>query len=415
MLYMKKKLYLITDHYPFGHGEIPFINSELPFLINEFNVTIISKDTVENLTSSLPQDIAILRYDNNIPIYLKLKYSIKIIFDTAFYFELFNIIGFASKKISAIKAMINFFISANAFTSFLYQNKVFNESNSIFYSYWSNYATLALVRAKKNHSGIKVITRLHGYDLFDNRTPYNYQFFKKYMHRRLDRVIFASQNAKDYYLKRYSLKDCNRYCLHRLGSINSFGMAKAVHDGKLKILSCSNVIPLKRIELIIEGLALLSRFEIIWTHIGDGIEFANIKKLAAEKLMNKTKVHYSLRGYMSNDAIHSFLQNNPVDVFITTSSTEGGCPVSISEAMSYGIPVIGTSVGGITEMIKDVGLLLSSNPSSLEIASSLEQMYNMKIEDKNRIRQKTRFKWEKAFNANNNSNRFLEMLCKSDI
>jgi len=45
-----------------------------------------------------------------------------------------------------------------------------------------------------------------------------------------------------------------------------------------------------------------------------------------------------------NDVLN-YYASNPVDVFINTSSSEG-LPVSIMEAMSFGIPVIATNVGG---------------------------------------------------------------------
>ena len=64
------------------------------------------------------------------------------------------------------------------------------------------------------------------------------------------------------------------------------------------------------------------------------------------------------------------------DSFITTSSTEG-LPVSIQEAMAAGIPIIGTNVGGIPEMIDGNGVLLSANPSNKEVAEAILRIYYM--------------------------------------
>ena len=38
----KMNLYLITDGFPFGKGEKPFILPELPYLMEEYKVTVIS-------------------------------------------------------------------------------------------------------------------------------------------------------------------------------------------------------------------------------------------------------------------------------------------------------------------------------------------------------------------------------------
>ena len=45
-----KKLYLITDNFPFGKGEKSFIVPELNYLIQKFEVTIISTSTENNQT-----------------------------------------------------------------------------------------------------------------------------------------------------------------------------------------------------------------------------------------------------------------------------------------------------------------------------------------------------------------------------
>jgi glycosyltransferase involved in cell wall biosynthesis len=67
-----------------------------------------------------------------------------------------------------------------------------------------------------------------------------------------------------------------------------------------------------------------------------------------------------------------FYGENPVDLFMQMSQSEGGSPVSIQEAISCGIPVIATGVGGIPEIVSDKnGLLLSENPSVQEIAEAI--------------------------------------------
>ena len=53
------------------------------------------------------------------------------------------------------------------------------------------------------------------------------------------------------------------------------------------------------------------------------------------------------------------------------------------EAMSCGIPVIATNVGGSSEIVNtDNGYLLSSNPLSIEVAESISTYYHLNLEEK---------------------------------
>jgi glycosyltransferase involved in cell wall biosynthesis len=76
-------------------------------------------------------------------------------------------------------------------------------------------------------------------------------------------------------------------------------------------------------------------------------------------------------GYSDKGALMRFYCEHPVDVFINASSTEG-TPVAVMEAISCGIPVIATAVGGNQEIVSEKnGILLSSNPSPQDIAEAI--------------------------------------------
>ena len=67
---------------------------------------------------------------------------------------------------------------------------------------------------------------------------------------------------------------------------------------------------------------------------------------------------------------------NIADMFLLPSYWEG-CPASILEAMSYGLPVIATDVGGIPEVIKnhETGLLINSGHPN-EISDAIIKLKN---------------------------------------
>lgn len=100
-----------------------------------------------------------------------------------------------------------------------------------------------------------------------------------------------------------------------------------------------------------------------------------------------------------------------VDCFITTSSTEGGNPVSIMEALSFGIPIIATSVGGITEMLIDTeNILLPPNPSIEEVADALDNLWSRSLESLTGLRERNRLLWQNCFTAEKNYRTFVALL-----
>ena len=103
-----------------------------------------------------------------------------------------------------------------------------------------------------------------------------------------------------------------------------------------------------------------------------------------------------------------FYTSNPVDIFINTSADEG-IPVSIMEALSFGIPIIATRVGGVNEIVDDKinGFLLPSDPEPAMIAEKITEFYFLPDYKKEEMQRYAREKWEKNFNAEKNYQEFI--------
>ena len=78
------------------------------------------------------------------------------------------------------------------------------------------------------------------------------------------------------------------------------------------------------------------------------------------------------------------------------------------EAMSFGIPVIATNVGGNSEIVNNEnGYLLEERPTSQQVANKIEQFYNLSV-DKYNKNKKAAFKtWDNKFNAHKNYTQFI--------
>ncbi len=119
------------------------------------------------------------------------------------------------------------------------------------------------------------------------------------------------------------------------------------------IVSFSNVIPLKRVELIFEVLNGLVNHEIRWVHFGDGQNLPELEqKIALEK---KSHLTVEFRGRVSNEEVLDFYKQEGPYFFINLSTSEG-IPVSIMEAFSVGIPVVATAVGGSPKLYPTISV-----------------------------------------------------------
>lgn len=411
----KKKLLLLTEAYPYGNGE-PFLISEIPQLCRMFSVSIVTSDTTSPLLKELPFGVPVYRLKNTLTILERIRYGISFVGNKVCWQEVSSILKTKENRSKRVLQSISMYSMGTMWYKLLTQLEDF-EKQDILYSYWYNDKLIGTALAMREKQDRPVIlSRLHGYDLFNERkTGTGRQPFKPLLDAYVDHLFFVSKAGYDYYQAIFGFETPSRYSVSRLGSSNDFGVGNPHPGSRLTLVSCSNVIPLKRVELIIRALTLIDTMEISWTHIGGGISLQTVQEFAKVELGAKGNIDFSFTGIMQNSQIHEFYQTHEFDCFISVSQTEGGCPVSIQEAMSYGIPVIGTSVGGIPEMIEGNGILLPSDPSAVQVSEALADMVEAKgngsIED---MRRASHAIWKKRFNADVNFIQFAQEIDQLD-
>ncbi len=76
-------------------------------------------------------------------------------------------------------------------------------------------------------------------------------------------------------------------------------------------------------------------------------------------------------GHVSHDNLIELYRKHKVDLVVLPSLVEG-IPVAFMEAMAFGIPVLGTAVGGVSELLgEDAGLIVEPQ-DPLALASGIE-------------------------------------------
>lgn len=409
---MQKNIILITAAYPYGKDEISFIEPELPYLSSKGHVAILARNEGDNKVGNVPEGIAVYRIKNS-----RIKnigWMLRNFFSPVLYKEIFYI--WRKKRTYIWKNIANALLTltvARRTCSYINEiNQRFSEEGELtIYTYWYDEGTLGalLFKEKSKHQKIHVVSRIHGCDLYEERTCTGYQPYMCQMDRKIDRVCFISRKGMEYYQGHYGSVDANKYRLCYLGT-NKIGDGKWNRGEGLRIISCSHVIPLKRVGLIVEALAQIYTVAVEWTHFGSGEEEEEVKAKAKRLLSNKENVHYCFMGNVKNEEIHREYVTNVYDCFLSLSETEG-LPVSMMEALSYGVPVIATDVGGVSEIVNDAcGCLLNADSTASEIAQTLERFCELPEEEMAEKRAAAVRMWEKNFSAAENYARFAEQV-----
>lgn len=400
-----KKLVLLLDEWK---NDRNFVGSELELIKKNFEVTIVCNDFSEKDKFPFPDDVNVYFYNRKSGIAL-IKALIKCFFDVDFYKEILNLKKdeFSMQKLSEV---IRFYANAELFFLFLKDNKLIY-SDAIYYSYWYFYKCFAITNHKKEICNSKIITRTHEYDLFTVSIPSGYQPFKYAMNRELDSIVFIAEQGRQYYLEKYGFNQSDKYKLYHLGTKNYPKRNPYEKQDKFVIASCSSVIERKRVGLIVEALSEINDINIEWIHFGTGDLFDNINTMCKDLLDKKANIVYELKGYTKHDDIMNYYHENSVDAFIMTAKSEGN-PVSVMEAMSFGIPIISVNVCNMPNMVKGNGILTADDNAS-SISEAIREIANASESVISDYRNKSRQIWEEDYQEDANNERFVnEVLLK---
>lgn len=404
------KVFLITSHFPYGEGE-EFIISELE-AVKALNVTIeifplfYTSGKIKKIPDTVVVNKNIFKKPN---IFTKCVYCTAFVIRKEFYAEIRNLVK--SKKFSFrnIKKLLSFGTNGlNVYYSlkrYINNNKLIYDGNNIFYSYWMTYSAYALALIGIEY-GFKCVARAHGGDLYEERNN-GYIPLREFICDNLNGIYPCSKNGELYLKNRFGNNNIITY--KYLGTVNNNKFSSALRNKVFRIVSCSYVVPVKRVYCIAEALKNINTkntaFDSIeWIHIGDGPDMPKIQNVA-NKINSFVKPIFI--GRVDNANVLKYYSNNYVNLFVNVSESEG-LPVSIMEAMSFGIPIIATDVGGVSEIVDNNvnGFLLDKEFKVQELTNLIEKFMGYDIDTENAFRKNAYNKWKDNFNAEHNYKMF---------
>lgn len=226
----------------------------------------------------------------------------------------------------------------------------------------------------KKRTGAKVVFRSGGTEFYPG-----YKFFAK----KLDVFLACSK---------YNAEQIHNYCGIRphvlYNGIDTELFSPRIPDAKLKnklhlggdevvIISVCRLVGWKGIQYAIRAIAALisDNFAVKYLIIGDGEYRKKLESLSKELKLDKNIIFL---GRMKNNDLPLFYSVADVAVFPSIADETFG--ISIGEAMSCGVAVVSTNIGGIPEVVtEDAGILVPPKDEH-----SLAQAIKILISDEDR-------------------------------
>ena len=210
------------------------------------------------------------------------------------------------------------------------------------------------------------------------------------------KIVVVSQFVKRMTLKKGVNEE--RVCLIHNGiDLDEINKAPRLDlEGDIKLLFVGKIKQVKGIDLLLKAISTLdlSTKEKIKLYIaGSGPYEKNYKSLARSLKVSK---YVQFLGHLPLSKCFSLYKS--CDILILPSRLEG-FPITLLEALGSGIPIIATSVGGITEIVKNNrnGLLVGLNTREItqKIKFLVDHPEVRKQFSKNNLMDAEKYSWQK--------------------
>lgn len=360
-------LLLLTNRFPFGTGE-EYLQQEMTYLAEAFDRVVVVPCMRANTGARRPLPSNVTTVEADLPDHRRkmlsmavrgaqrlgsatrhVRHPVREVYEDYF-------VGRAHDVADALLDSVNVALRGS--------------QPDVIYSYWF-YLTAQIAGELRARGGwtSPLVSRAHGYDVNIHASPVRYLPQREHLLQQCAQVWPVSSAATEYLRTTYP-SYADKVSERRLGT-PSPEQTRVASQRALKIVTCSMIRPLKRLEVVQEAVEILSLrgHPVEWVHVGAGSgRYAQTLKDRARHSGQQRFV-----GYIENSEIFALYKRERPSVFLNVSSSEG-VPVSVMEAMACGIPVIATDVGGTSELL---GPLAASSivPAGIDataLAASIE-------------------------------------------
>jgi glycosyltransferase involved in cell wall biosynthesis len=409
---MTEKLVLFTNSFPHHTGET-FLETEINYLSTHFRKIDIVPLTHSN--SKIIRDVPNNVYAHNV-ILNNHKNKVELILKGVF--NLSPVLPYVTELIHKkiwmkarlfrswwVAVLIGRTVFSNSIVKKIISESIFDEK-TVFYFYWGNNAAWIIPLLPKIFS-CKIIVRNHRTDLYEDLHN-NYIPLRESIFQGATCISLISNHGLGYLQKKYP-QHVHKMKLNLLG-VEFKGKSPLNEGNEYTIVSCSGMVPNKRVDFIIHILSYIHTLNITWIHIGSGALYPDIE--AKSKTLPKN-IQCRLVGHLKNEDILSLYTTQPIDLFINASLSEG-LPVSIMEALSCGIPVFATDVGGSAELVNSSnGMIYDSSIAPELLAGNIKHFLQQPTERINQYRMNAYHTWKEKINAQVNYSEFCKMIASS--
>jgi len=400
-----KSLFIITETYPYGTEEVVFLSNELKIVSRHFEkVVLIPMARGKEVEVALPDNVKVVDVlADNPPLSVrKLFFSNLLLVSRIIRIE----VSKAKSKafvLGNLKELVSV-VSRSVGKADLIMELLNNEElrNGMFYSFWMNNGALILSILKYQGAIDRLVYRVHGFDLYEERWPGNHIPFRYFNMLNTDTVFTVSEAGKSYLTSKDIFPEKVR--VSYMGIFDN-GTNPFDPEATFTIVSCSDLVALKRVRHILDILRQFD-FEVQWHHFGEG---TRKDALIAKARIMPDNVSVKFWGYQSNGEIMEWYRNNSVNLFINVSEFEG-LPVSLMEAISFGIPCIATDCGGVKEIINDSTGILIPVDFEIEVVAGIVTEFRKSNKNTVEYREGVRNYWKNHFDGEQNYERFAREL-----
>ena len=380
-----RRLVLLANQYPFLSGDHMFVAAEMPALAAHFDEVVVFNYApgVPEAMAAMPDNVRFGGSLYGIP----RNEKIKALLSPRNLIRLAGV-ALAELRTGRLKHHSRTFLAGSIagmglandarLRAALYEGGV----ETTVYSFWGMGIGMLVPWIRPRVGSVNL--RLHRYDLYEEES--GYLPFRPAMFRRSTRILAISEESRGYLMKTHPRENlAEKIIVRRLGSAAPLAAAGSQTHGSgagagalepgHTVVSCSHVIPVKRVARILDALGKLTLgTPLTWIHFGGGALEEELRNRAA--MVDRPGLAVEIRGATPHGDILEYYRTHHVAAFINVSSSEG-VPVSIMEAISHDIPVIATDVGGTAEIVGaelGTGELIPAGFSDEDLVAALQHV-----------------------------------------